>query len=244
MRSNDFNAVHIADLWPTDWFIQGHRFNIIEGYGCTYAIPNTILSYFLYDCWPLVIGLASMVYCSTHVHFSFWLVKTHTRAGLVLRAFLKRRKQMSELVSSNRNLSLNRYLRLMGLATVQILFTVPLTIWVLVDNSQEPMYEWQGLENLHYGFSAVLQVPAVVWRADPLLSVSINFNMWSIIFCALIFFAFFGLAEEARRHYSVALSTVARRVGISTTFHDLLGSRNTSRCVFSWLFYLAHRVDF
>ena len=33
-----------------------------------------------------------------------------------------------------------------------------------------------------------------------------------------LFFLFFGLAEEARKHYYDAATTLAKRVGLSTTF--------------------------
>lgn len=47
-----------------DWFIQGHRFDIYEGIGCFYAIPNTIFSWVLMSITPIIIGCISGVYCS------------------------------------------------------------------------------------------------------------------------------------------------------------------------------------
>jgi len=183
------------------WFIQGHRFDLYEGYGPIVEIPNTILAYFLYFIWPIVIGLISMVYCA-----------------LSLRAFLRRRKQFNELMASNKNLTFNRYLRLMGLAAIEMFCTVPLGIWTVVMTSKLPLYTWYGLANLHYDFSRVDQFPTIFWYNESLTRQAILFDIWNIIACSLVFFAFFGCAEEARRHYSLALSSVARRVGISTSF--------------------------
>ncbi|KAI0946013.1 hypothetical protein AcV7_010103 [Taiwanofungus camphoratus] len=193
------------------WFIQGHRFDIYEGYGCIYEIPNTILSYFLYTAWPIVIGLISMVYCS-----------------MTLRAFLKRRKQFNELMSSNRNLTFNRYLRLMGLASIEMLCTVPLSVWALTQQAAEPLYVWQGLGNLHYDFHRVGQYPSIEWRTVPSIVRAINFDLWNIISCALLFFAFFGCAEEARRHYHIALTSVAKRVGVTTGLLERTGFNSSS----------------
>ncbi|PCH42926.1 putative fungal pheromoneG-protein-coupled receptor [Wolfiporia cocos MD-104 SS10] len=192
------------------WFIQGHRFDLYEGYGCQLEIANTILSYFLYACWPIVIGLISMFYCT-----------------MTLFAFYKRRKQFGELMASNKNLTFNRYLRLMGLASIEMLCTVPLGIWSVTLNAREPIYTWYGLANLHYDFSRVDQYPTIIWYNVPLARQAIVFDIWNIISCALVFFVFFGCAEEARRHYSLAISSVARKVGIPTTILSRLGSDST-----------------
>ena len=183
------------------WFIQGHRFDIYEGYGCLFEIANTILSYFLLTSWPVVIGCISAVYCV-----------------LTLRAFFRRRKQFNELMSSNKNLTFHRYMRLMGLATIEIACTVPLASWNLYMQSRSPLYVWKGLADLHYDFSRIGQYPAIIWLNNPLSKAAILFDIWDIIICAFIFFAFFGCAEEARKHYSMAATTVAKRVGLSTSW--------------------------
>ncbi|KAH9943666.1 putative fungal pheromoneG-protein-coupled receptor [Amylocystis lapponica] len=196
------------------WFIQGHRFDIFEGYGCAYEIPNTIMSYFLEQSWPVVVGCVSAVYCF-----------------LTLRAFVKRRKQFNELMTSNSNLTYHRYLRLMGLAALEMCTTVPLGVYTIVHNAQYPLYKWRGYGDLHSNFSRVGQYPAVLWRMDPATVSSFDFDFWTVIICPLMFFAFFGLAEEARKHYYVAATTVAKRVGLSTSWLDRAGSSgfNTSK---------------
>ncbi|PCH39855.1 STE3-domain-containing protein [Wolfiporia cocos MD-104 SS10] len=190
------------------WFIQGHRFDIFEGFGCFYAIPNTILSWFLCDIWPIVIGCVSAVYCT-----------------LTIRAFLRRRKQLRELVAANKNLNFNRYFRLMAIAVVEVCLTVPLGIYTMVQNATGYIYPWAGLANLHYQFSAVDQIPAILWRADPQVAGGLAFTQWSFIGTALVFFALFGLAAEARKHYHDAYVAVCSRVGVRTDFYTGLSSR-------------------
>lgn len=46
-----------------DYFVQAHRFDILEDIGCQPATPNTILFVFLYTAWPLPIGLVTAAYC-------------------------------------------------------------------------------------------------------------------------------------------------------------------------------------
>ena len=130
-------------------------------------------------------------------------------------------------MASNNNLSFNRYFRLMGLAGVEIIFTIPLTIYNIITNLRvAPMYEYKGLADLHWGFSRVVSQSAISWRSSPELVQVMNFRVWAPVGCALLFFCFFGLAEEARKHYKLALSSVAKRVGI-TTFERGTGFSST-----------------
>lgn len=136
---------------------------------------------------------------------------------------MQRRKQLNELLSSNTGLSFHRYFRLMGLAALEMCCTVPLGIYTMVINAKEPLYKWEGLANLHYQFSRVGQYPAIVWRSDPLIVKSLDFNMWSYITCALVFFAFFGFAGEARKHYRLACVFLGKRLGVRTSFFERFG---------------------
>ncbi|EJF59110.1 STE3-domain-containing protein [Dichomitus squalens] len=181
------------------WFYQGHRFNILEGMGCLEAYPNTWLALILYFLWPIPLGLVSGTYCI-----------------LTLRAFFKRRRQFNELMASNKNLTFNRYFRLMGLASIEVMFTIPLTIYNIVSNFKQDPYPWRGFADLHSGFGRVDHVAAISWRSDSATVSLMRFRAWVPVALACTFFLFFGLAEEARKHYKMALSSVAKRVGITT----------------------------
>ncbi|CAL1697603.1 unnamed protein product [Somion occarium] len=189
------------------FFVQGHRFDIYEGVGCTVATPNTIPYLFLYGLWPIFIGLGSATY-----------------SILTLRAFLRRRKQFSELIASNSNLTFNRYFRLMAMAVVEICCTIPAALYANISNIKGGLYKWRGFADLHFGFERVRQYPFDLWSvAFPGLRTTFLFNQWSFITCALVFFLIFGMAEEARKHYRAAYTTVAKRVGLSTGAVDSTG---------------------
>ncbi|CCL98521.1 uncharacterized protein FIBRA_00520 [Fibroporia radiculosa] len=192
------------------YFIQGHRFDIIEGFGCMFVIPNTNISWFLFDIWPIVIGLVSAVYCT-----------------LTIRAFLKQRKKLNEVISASGNFS--RYFRLMALAAVELCSTVPLATYTLIVTVQEPVYDWDGsLANLHYDFSSVGQIPAIsLLTEDPAAVRSLAFDSWTFIGCALVFFAFFGFAQEARSHYHKAFKVIARQLGIPTDLLERVLSKSS-----------------
>jgi len=182
------------------YIVQGHRFNIFEEIGCYPFTYNTPPAYALVFCWPVAIGMVSICYCV-----------------LTIRAFWHRRSQFKELLSMNKNLSSGRYFRLMGLAGIEVLCTVPLGAYSIYLNvSAQEIQPWLGWANTHYDFSRVGQYPTVIWQIDYLTVVSLELSRWLVILCAFIFFAFFGFAEEARKHYKLAYSSVAKHVGLST----------------------------
>lgn len=178
---------------------QGHRFNIFEDIGCfpyTYYTPVALV---LVSLPPIIIGLVSLVYCV-----------------LSIRNFKKRHAQFAELLSGHSNLSSNRYLRLMALAATDAVLTVPFASWAMALNIKGGIQPWLGWEDTHYGFSRVDQFPALLWRLDPTIELSLEFSRWSIVACAFVFFGFFGFADEALKNYRSAVSTVAKKVGVST----------------------------
>jgi len=67
------------------------------------------------------------------------------------------------------------------------------------------------------GFSRVDQIPAVIWKSILNAKTGIEMTRWLVVVCGLIFFAFFGFADEAQKHYKIAFNSVAKRVGYTTT---------------------------
>jgi pheromone a factor receptor len=131
---------------------------------------------------------------------------------------MKRRAQFSQFISSSTSLTVNRYFRLMALATVELLCTTPISAYAIYLNvTANPMQPWVGWSYVHYHFSEVGQFPAVEWRMSHLNVVSLELSRWSVVFCAFVFFGFFGFADEARKHYRMAYQAVAKRFGASPT---------------------------
>jgi len=153
----------------------------------------------IYFAWPLAIGLASAIY-----------------SICTIRELAIRRAQFREFLAANKNLSASRYFRLMGLASLEVFLTIPLacvSIYLDVSIGVQPYENWA---NAHFDFSTIVQIPAAVWKADPVIAGSFEMSRYALVFCAFVFFAFFGFADEARRNYRLAYTSVAKRVGLST----------------------------
>ncbi|CAL1697588.1 unnamed protein product [Somion occarium] len=184
------------------YVVSGHRYDIFEDIGCYPFTYNVTLAYPLSVVWPIVIGLASAVYCV-----------------LTLRAFSKRRAQFSEFLSSKTSLSPNRYFRLMALATTELLCTTPISLYGMILNlTASHVHPWISWEDTHSNYSKVAQYPALLWRMDRSSVIGFEMTRWAPFACALVFFAFFGFADEARRNYRQALSAIAKLLRIRTFY--------------------------
>lgn len=185
----------------SEYIPQGHRFNIFEDVGCYPFTYNTPVAYALVLCPPVIVGIVSGVY-----------------GFLSLRAFNKSRTQFNELLSSYSNLTSSRYVRLMCLSGIELMLTVPLAIMAIALDTKAGVVPWINWENVHFDFSRVDLYPAIIWRQPGLLQTSLELSRWFIVMCAFIFFGFFGFADEAKKHYRSAFQTVAKTIGISTSF--------------------------
>ena len=194
-----------------EFFVQGHRFNIYKDIGCSPSLVNSIPVYFLNSIWPIILGLISGVYCGVFNILNFTRPDLTCCAVLSLRAFFRQQTQFRAFLSSNKSLTAGRYMRLIALAMTETMCTILLAMFVIWLNvTAQPI---TGLADAHLQFSLVRQFPALVWRQDHLLSVTLELTRWLAPVCAMVFFAIFGFAEEARRYYRMTFWAVAKPFG-------------------------------
>jgi pheromone a factor receptor len=97
----------------------------------------------------------------------------------------------------------------MALAGVELLCTIPLSVFLMVLNATaQPIEPWISWNDVHSNFSDVWLIPAADWNMNRWTVVGIQINRWSGPFCAFVFFAFFGFASEARKNYYNAISKI------------------------------------
>ncbi|THU83841.1 STE3-like pheromone receptor [Dendrothele bispora CBS 962.96] len=177
--------------------VQPHRFNIFEGVGCVPVTYNTLPAYFLFYMWPILLGLISLTYSS-----------------MTLRSFYMRRLQFNQLTRANSALNPSRYFRLMLLAIIDILCTIPLGVYTIYTSLHGlPLAPWISWDDTHFDFGRIVQYPTLIWRNTPGLSSAIEVNRWLPVACAFAFFIIFGFAEEARKSYRRAFLFVGKPFG-------------------------------
>ncbi|KAF5342938.1 hypothetical protein D9758_014952 [Tetrapyrgos nigripes] len=184
---------------PLHYIVQGHRYDLIEQIGCWPTTFNTPPAYPLSFLWVPVISLISMTY-----------------GVLTLRAFMKRRQQFSQFLSRNGGMNVSRYFRLMCLAMVEIFITAPITAYGLSLNIRKTQIQpWISWENTHFDFNVIDTLPAILWRYNRQAVITMELARWPLIVGPFIFFAFFGFAEEARKHYKLAFNYIRKRLGFA-----------------------------
>ncbi|KAF7974532.1 hypothetical protein HWV62_13763 [Athelia sp. TMB] len=180
--------------------VQGHRFDVYETFGCFPTTYGTPVAYALVLTWPTIIGMISACYCT-----------------LTIIALAKRRSEYNTMLS-NGGVNSSRYLRLMALAAIDVLCTTPLSAYLSIYlNAVSGIPAWKGWADTHYQFNTWGQYPTFVWASNYDFALSIELSKWSPFMCAIVFFAFFGFAQEARKNYRLAFDSVARKVGYTTS---------------------------
>lgn len=181
---------------------QGHRFDILEDVGCVPEFYLTWVYIVLVGCWPIVIGLISAGY-----------------AIMAIRTLTKKRAEFQAVLSGSTHASLtaSRYNRLIALAAVEVLITVPFASVILFQTiAAGGVSPWISWADTHFDFSRVGQYPAALWKADHAHLVDVELSRWGVVLCPFVFFAFFGASEEARQHYTIALKWVRTKAGYTT----------------------------
>lgn len=210
---------------PLQYIVQGHRFNIFEDIGCFPVTVNTPPSIILVHLPPLIISLISLFYSAS---------------SIIL--FMRRKKEFEKWLAGKDDrqtkLTRGRYNRLMGLAGLEAVCGVPLSAYVLAGDIKQGVQPYVSWEWVHVGFSRVDQVPRLMWAYDPANARAMELSRWLFVMCALLFFAFFGFASEARRNYMKVVCFLAKGVGQeekvkrwmgTTTFTGSTGSGAASR---------------
>ncbi|KAI0350979.1 fungal pheromone STE3G-protein-coupled receptor [Trametes cingulata] len=171
-------------LWMgLHYTVQGHRFDIIEDYGCR---PNTYISIpaiFLIWVPPLIFSAVTFVY-----------------SGIALMHFLRHRITFARhLENSSSGLTTSRYLRLMAMAFAEIIVTAvssSITLW-FTSLSLRP---WTNWSDVHWNFS---RIDVYVNAFTPPIVYNYYYVIWYIIpASSFIFFAFFAFGQDAVKEYS------------------------------------------
>ncbi|VDC01737.1 unnamed protein product [Peniophora sp. CBMAI 1063] len=182
---------------PIYYVHQGFRFEVDEGFGCTSAIQISVLEILTIGIWSILPPLISVI---------FYYPK-------VLRTFYCQIRDIDHSLSGTGSLSRANYLRIVVLASIDLLLTLPVGIANIIlgiiswrRNFSLPFY-W-GWTYLHAGWE-----PLSVSYADFQASGTANFalyyfNSWTSPFLAYVIFCLFGLSSEARASYKHVFDTL------------------------------------
>lgn len=132
------------------------------------------------------------------------------------------------MLGSNKNPNQSRYTRLIALSITQSACTLAISLYfIYIQSYYLTLYPWISWESAHLDYSVIVQIPAVQWLDSPIVTTRLELQRWIYVISAFIFFAFFGFAEEARRHYRMVISYASTQLHLPD-FVTSRGSRGSS----------------
>jgi pheromone a factor receptor len=136
--------------------------------------------------------------------------------GLTFGNFLRRRATFNELLKSQETgLTINRYVRLMALASVEMIIVFPMSIAILVYNASTGLNPWISWENTHYDFGRISYISNFLFSLSPQSTITLfELTRWCMPLAGFLFFIFFGLASEARKQYKHTFHAFQQAVGM------------------------------
>ncbi len=218
---------HIIKFVKTDIIVQPTRFEIDEESGCAFDIYSYV-GYIIYYAPSAISSLGCVILAREFPHGDDSNnLTTFDRPALTLRTFLRHRKEMSEFLSSSRDITHSKYRRLMVIACLDTLFNLPVFFITIITSILEGQgstlnYPYISWKNVHDGaggnlpglsLSSIQQVPASAWSTDPWNVFIVKWNEWFYVLHAVIFFSVFGTTPEMRQHYRTAFWFIPERLG-------------------------------
>ncbi|KAG1773715.1 GPCR fungal pheromone mating factor [Suillus placidus] len=176
------------------YVVQGHRFDIVEGFGCRPTVYVSIASIFLIWVPPLVFSLGAGIFAAS-AFSHFWQ---------------RRATFAKHLKKSDSALTTSRYFRLMSMAIVEMFFgllVTSLNMWWTMRPGLRPWISW---ENVHSNWLEVAHFPLAI---IPPTELAWTFALWFMIpIASIFFFLFFAFGHDAVKEYGATFTWIRRHI--------------------------------
>nr|AYF56467.1 pheromone receptor [Coriolopsis trogii] len=165
------------------YIVQGHRFDIVERFGCqpeTYvSLPEFFLIWFI----PILLCLGTFVL-----------------GALAFYHFFQRRATFARhLAASNTGLTPSRYFRLMAMSLALMIWNLVVFVLTLTFNYRPGLRPWTNWDDVHSNWLNINRFPVFFIPPDTLRWT--YFLWWTIPITAYMFFAFFAFGRDALSEY-------------------------------------------
>ena len=192
----------------SDYVVQGHRFDIVEGYGCRPAIYTSIPAVFLIWVPPLAFSVVTLVFASMFLDLRVSACADTSSLAIALYAIVRRHANFAKHLASHSGLSTSHYIRLMAMAVIETAFSISatsITLWTATLNTRP----WTNWADVHWNFSRIDQyftayIPPVMVRYYYAV-------WWFVPISSYVFFLFFAFGRDATREYGACAQWVQRR---------------------------------
>nr|AEY62504.1 pheromone receptor a1 [Ustilago xerochloae] len=169
---------------------QTYRYGIIEEVGCWPLLSLSWVWVLLVAAPVLIVSFVSAIYSVLAFRW-FWI---------------RRRQFQAVLASSASTINKAKYIRLLSLTAVDMLLFFPIYVGSVADTIKQAITTSYGSwSDVHIGFSHVPEFTAEVMQTDPTFKARLILSRLVCPLSAYIFFAMFGLGQEARQGYKQAI---------------------------------------
>jgi hypothetical protein len=222
-----FNVIHQIFVLPClslDFIDQGARFSVQEGVGCRDAVTGYGIDFLLYLSWPIVFPLVStLFYCRESLH-SYTHRSALTVEAKIIYVFYKHSRETNQFLQSNGAVNRQNYLRILALACVDIVLTLPVgvlgAVSAVIEETLSPLgsvYEfYYGWSNVHTNWGPVNSSYPDVRVVGFWAIFQLYLALWTSPILAIVIFSLFGLTTEARAMYWRGICAVGKLFGWKT----------------------------
>ncbi|PIL26111.1 hypothetical protein GSI_11865 [Ganoderma sinense ZZ0214-1] len=176
------------------YVVQGHRFDIIEDFGCQPESYVSLPEFFLVWFVPILSCLGT---------FAF--------GGMAFMHFFRRRATFARhLAASNSGLTPSRYFRLMTMSLALIIWDLVVFALTLCFNYRNGLRPWTSWADVHSNWLRVNRFPIVAIPSSD--KNWLYFIWWTIPATAYMFFAFFAFGHDTVVQMVACIQWTRRRV--------------------------------
>ncbi|KZV64173.1 STE3-domain-containing protein [Peniophora sp. CONT] len=191
---------------PLYYVVQESRFQVLEGFGCTNAEDGSILNILLTWWWTVVPPLLSVT-----IYYP-----------RVVRIFFQQNRDTNRFLSSDHSVSRTNYIRILALASIDVLLTLPIgivsiTLFMLESRSVDPLSFYPGWTYDHADWEPVGYSYAESVGQGTSSIAQQYFVQWTSPVLAFVIFGLFGVTLEARASYWRAICTLGGWFGWKPT---------------------------
>ncbi|VDC00591.1 unnamed protein product [Peniophora sp. CBMAI 1063] len=187
---------------PLYFVVQGLRFQVDEAVGCRNSTDGTILSILLISAPSVIPPLMSIFVYYPHI---VSILYSHSR-------------ELDGFLQSNNSVSRTSYFRILALASIDLVLTLPIGIVSIVldaiESSQNgPIPFYNGWTDDHQDWTPKsFPYPEIVARGPSTVAL-VYFGQWTSPVLAFVIFALLGATEEACASYRRIISLFGGRCG-------------------------------
>ncbi|VDB95524.1 unnamed protein product [Peniophora sp. CBMAI 1063] len=191
---------------PLYYVVQSLRFQVDEGFGCRDSPDNSILNILLVKSWTVIPPLVSITFYYPHV----------------ARVFYRHSREIDYFLQSNNSVSRTNYFRILALASIDILLTLPIGIATIVLDVKNlltfgPIPFYFGWTYDHTDWQPEAFSYADIVSEGTFTVAQLYFTQWTSPVLAFVIFGLFGVTSEARASYWRIICTVGGWFGWKPT---------------------------